>query len=222
MVPVQRGERQDTSPGEAPRPGHCARRSPPNRPHGSHTFGLGRVGQTLGRIFQRREEGGEPETSSGSTPDFQGSRGAGTRLRSRPATASLSRIPAGRGGPSGSWFLPSPQGRGKGAQPASTSGDRPGRPSESACPRRGIVSGFLTNPTGGVWRNPPCLDCTQGRGNRAQELPGLPLIRIRPSGDRFFGCCSPAVRATFSGLAPLERSRRDLSNEPGPEALRPS
>ena len=80
VPPSPQGRGKEAQPARPPERGpplraSCARDAPPSRaklhqpcrrPTGSHTIGLGRVGQTLGRVFQGREEGGEPGTSPGS------------------------------------------------------------------------------------------------------------------------------------------------------------
>ena len=163
--------RPTSCPGEPPLPASPFP-GPGHRPHGSHTFGLGEVGRTLGRIFPSRGGGGKPESCSGF-----------------PLTSRMSG----------------------------------GREAARPCPRRPPVSGpFHTNPPVGVGRPPRFLPCTQGRGKTAEDQPRLEELRIWPTGGRFFARCSPADRATFSGRGPPCPPRRELSNEPRPDPLRPS
>ena len=81
------------------------------------------------------------------------------------------------GWPSDSWFPPLPRGEREGSQPAGPP-SLEGRPSAVRCPGRGSVSGFHTNPMGGVWRSPLPLDCSQGRGKPAQELLGSRVLEF--------------------------------------------
>ena len=111
----ERGSDEDTGPGRVASPGLASRSE--RRTHGSHTFGLGKVGQTLGRIFQRRGGGksqraalarGEPER-------------AGTRRRVLPGTPLFLGYPLA-GVALDSAVLPPSRGGGKPAR--GTSGER--------------------------------------------------------------------------------------------------
>ena len=149
---MYRGREGTRRPGEAPLSGRSVTASrPEDRPHGSHTFGLGRVGQTLGRIFQRREEGESPRPARAPSPTSRVPRGRGSPPVPAQVGHSLSdtRWP---GWPSDSWFFP-PH-RGEGREPARPPEREEADPSVR-CPRRCAVSGFHTNPTGEVGRPPP-------------------------------------------------------------------
>ena len=74
-----------------------SRPAPSHRPHGSHTFGLGEVGQTFGSFFQRRGEGKSQRAPLASPQTSGVSEGPLSPFQAR--LDSLSRIPAGQGGP---------------------------------------------------------------------------------------------------------------------------
>ena len=172
-----------------PRSSH--RRSPSAR---FHTFGLGRVGQTLGRIFQRRG-GGRSQRAPLASGDLRGS-AAGTRRRALSETEPLSRIPAGSCVPPMSGSPPltrrgeASQGRSWGERrptlrpPAARDG-APSRPDPSRPEPR--PHGSHTFGPGRVGRTLGRIFPSRGGGNHPGSSPGfrhlekIPLIGM-PSG----------------------------------------
>ena len=140
-----------------------------------------------GRRAKARDQLGLPRPP----PGF---RGAGDRRRSRPRSATLSRIPAGPGGPPipGSSL---PTGEREGSQRDLQSERRPTLPCAA---RDGAPSRASTLTRRGRWGGlPRSLDCTQGRGKAPREPPGSENLGFGARRTGFPPVAHPLIEPPF-------------------------
>ena len=220
---LQRSVLRAGRPGRQPGPGHLARprrlaSRPESRPHGSHTFGPGRVGQTLWRIFQRREGGKSqrPPLASSSTS------GQGLAAETCPGRSLPHGYPLARVALRHRSFPPS---LGGGSRAGGASGLREADPPLCPCPGRTPVAGHsfpdpatvrtvlihsgreeLDKPPGGFFKG--------GKGGRSPRPPRAPA----PPPGLGTGTRRRVLPETAHRLGPLTVPRRGESPRSPPSS----
>ena len=212
-----RGEAAGRKPGRGASPGSLRSPLPARRTVRTALIHSGweELDKPSGGFFKGGKEGGSPRPARAPHLTSRATEGPGLAVGPGPARPLSLGYPLAR--VALRFLAPSlPTGEREGSRPARPpEREGAGRPAVR-CPRRAAVSGFHTNPTGGVRRHPRSPDCAQGRGEPAQELPGSGDLEFGRSATGFSAFARPLFEPPSRARHPRKGLAETFPTSPGP------